>query len=208
MSIGSTQVEILTGQDQLNTTQASIEGEQAVIKNSLGELDLAFRQLNSNIDQLGKLSTSIEGDTKAIRETIIGAGAPVEPELPPTEGTQTPTPDSSDPDDSDTNDSTPARVHLSIGIAAHDHWACPAGEDCRWMQVSHSGLGEGPWEVKCATRGLSPSQSNNVDPDSHEVWRVYETTFNPTNGCLYWHEGNTVYVIMDNMHSNELLWNP
>ncbi len=76
------------------------------------------------------------------------------------------------------------------------------------MQVAHSGLGDGPWEVKCATRGLSRAQSNNVDPDEHEVWRIYQTTFNPTNGCLYWHEGNTVYVIMDGVQSNDLLWQP
>ena len=163
----------------------------------------AFERLYSEINQLGRVAAGIEGKTDDFHEKYIGAGAPIEPILPLAEDTPTPTDDSSAP-----NDSTEKRVQLSIGIAAHDHWACPEGEDCRWMQVSHSGLGEGPWEVKCATLRLTEAQSNNVDPGNHEVWRVDETTLNPTNGCLYWHEGNTVYAIMEGERSNYLEWNP
>lgn len=190
-------------QSEVKANQDAIWQGQIALGNSLGSLDTALGRLNSNIDQLGELAAGIAGDTSEIRTTLAGAGAPVEPKLPPTDDTPSP-----DPDSDDTDDPGAMRVQLSIGATAHDHWACPEGEDCRWMQATHSGLGDGPWEVKCATSGLSQSQSNNVDPEKHEVWRIYQTTFNPTNGCLYWHEGNTVYVIMDGVRSNDLRWNP
>lgn len=187
-------------QDSIRTDQAGIVLEQRTIR------DLAQDSFGRQ-DEIGRVLSSIEELTGNIRDlsedTYEIVSAPDS-----SSGIVPSAPDGQDSSGTNAAQSSGARVELSIGAAAHDHWACPDGEDCRWMQVTHSGLGDGPWEVKCATHGLSRSQSNNVDPAEHEVWRIYQTTFNPTNGCLYWHEGNTVYVIMDGNRSNDLRWNP
>ena len=96
-------------------------------------------------------------------------------------------------------------VASSVRLEIGDRTTCSDGSTCYWMQVSHSGLGPGPWEVKCATRGY---RLGSDDPDNPEVWRVYATTHNPTNGCRFGRPGNTVYVIVNGVKSNDVYWNP
>ena len=99
-------------------------------------------------------------------------------------------------------------VSLKIGRDTSDHQRCPDEETCNWMEVTIVGLGPGPWEVKCATKGLPPNLSNGVDPTNHEVWRIYNTSNNPTSGCMFWRRGNTVYATVDGVRSNDLKWEP
>ena len=103
-------------------------------------------------------------------------------------------------------ESAERRVVVSRGADAGSHGDCPQGERCYWMRIEYQGFGDMPHEVKCATLNLPRSLSNHVDRDNHEVWAVYRTEKNPTNGCIYWLEGNDVYAIVDGVRSDDFYW--
>ena len=95
-------------------------------------------------------------------------------------------------------------VVLDLDTLSAGREDCPAGEDCYLMTVSHTGLGDGPHAIKCATKNLPASLSNHKDPDNQEVWAIYQTNDNPTALCIYWHENNTVYAYVDGVRSNDV----
>ena len=188
---------------ELGADQNSIRTDQAGIVVDQGSIRDFVQGSSERQDEIGRVLNSVEELTKDVYDLSRSTHASVSA-LDIGSDTPAPARDNSEPGD----DLSEPRVHLSIGADVTEHQACPLFETCYWMKVAHSGLGEGPWEVKCATRNLARDLSNNVDPDEHEVWRIYETTFNPTNGCLFWRPGNTVYVIMNGVRSNDLVWNP
>ena len=100
------------------------------------------------------------------------------------------------------------QITLEVGADATSHPNCTdKTTGCfRINATLGDGFGSGPWEVKCATKDLPRSRTNNADPTNHEVWKIYTTSSNPTSNCIFGTKGETVYVIVDGIRSDELYW--
>ena len=98
------------------------------------------------------------------------------------------------------------RVELSIG----DPDECDDGRDCYWFDIDLYDFSPGPYNVKCGTQNLPESRSSEIDPLNHEIWLI-DPQVEPgrlDRTCRFWLEGNRVYVEVDGVRSNYLLWNP
>lgn len=100
------------------------------------------------------------------------------------------------------------RITLKIGPGADNHPDCAADTTgcARIKATLGRGFGSGPWQIKCATKDLPRSRSNNADPTNHEVWKIYTTSNNPTDDCIFGYKGETVYIIINDIRSDELKW--
>lgn len=93
-------------------------------------------------------------------------------------------------------------VHLTRGPEGGPE-LCQGRGDCYFFEIRHN-LGPGTHEIKCATKNYTVP--NGPDPDNPEVWLIYDSSANPSRGCIYWHPGNIVYAVVDGVRSNDFHW--
>ena len=97
-------------------------------------------------------------------------------------------------------------VTLAPGDLATDMANCPEDENCKWFAISLENFDEGPYEVKVGTRHWSWTAPNPPDPSNLEVWLINENATNLNRQAYYWHGGNTVWVSVNGIRSNDLHW--
>ena len=100
------------------------------------------------------------------------------------------------------------RVELLIGEPYTGK--CEEDRFCYWFDINLYDFGSGPYHVKCGTLYLPESKANDVDPLNREIWRIDpQVQFSRLDRtCKFWLDGNRVYVEVDGIRSNYLLWNP
>ena len=94
----------------------------------------------------------------------------------------------------------PRSVSLSLGnpvAGATKQQYCADEPYCYWFAIDlHGDFGTGAHRYQCFTVGLA------------EPWVDWTTDGNPDRQCLYWHDRQQVFVIVDGIRSNTLTWSP
>lgn len=89
------------------------------------------------------------------------------------------------------------RVQISWGTDASGRDECPQNAVCQNYDYELSGFGSAPYTLECWER------------DNGGEWlRTYNEPWSgtPERGCYSWVSDQTVYVVVDGVKSNELLW--
>ena len=77
---------------------------------------------------------------------------------------------------------------------------CTTAPPCRYLTVELVNFDSGTYNVYCYHRGWTPSK---WEPGT---WYNYQTSNNVSNYCVMGVPGITVYVVVDGVYSNDLVW--
>ena len=88
-------------------------------------------------------------------------------------------------------------VRISVGTDASDRDECPQNTVCQNYDYELNGFGSAPYTLECWERD-----------DGGEWLRTYNGPWSgtPERGCYSWVQGQTVYVVVNGVKSNELRW--
>lgn len=103
----------------------------------------------------------------------------------------------SQPDDGGVVQPGNRSVRISVGTDASDRDECPQNTVCQNYDYELNGFGSAPYTLECWERD-----------DGSEWLRTYNGPWSgtPERGCYSWVQGQTVYVVVNGVKSNELRW--